>query len=78
MTGIAQPPNPAADDRAARAVRASIRAFLDGVKAADWLVTPNPEFNGRSPLSVAKDSEDGCTRVLAMLAPLSESERAPD
>jgi uncharacterized protein (DUF2384 family) len=67
MAIVSQAPNPVADERATRAVRAAIRAYLDGVRAADWLVATNPAFDGRSPLSVAKESEEGCLRVCAAL-----------
>ncbi len=67
MISVFQPSNPAADDRAARVVRAAIRAYLDGVGAADWLVMPCAALDGRSPLSVAKESDDGCARVCAAL-----------
>lgn len=67
MPSVSQPPNPAGDERAARVVRAAIRAYLDGVTASDWLVSPNAALDGRSPLSVAKESEEGCARVCAAL-----------
>lgn len=67
MVSVSQSLSPAAEERATRVVRAAIRAYLDGVKAADWLVTPNTAFDGRSPLSVAKKSEGGCERVCAAL-----------
>jgi uncharacterized protein (DUF2384 family) len=76
MVSVSQPLNPAADERARRVVRAAIRAYLDGVSAADWLVMPCPALEGRSPLSVAKESEDGCARVCAALdAARCEKER---
>jgi uncharacterized protein (DUF2384 family) len=56
-----------ADDRAKLVVRMAIRAFGDGVRAADWLVQAHDLFAGRSRLSVAKESALGCTRVCAML-----------
>jgi len=56
MLNASQPPNPAGDERAARVVRAAIRAYLDGVTASDWLVSPSRALEGRSPLSVAKES----------------------
>jgi len=67
MAGVSEPSNPSADDRAARVVRAAIRAYLDGVTASDWLVSPSAALDGRSPLSVAKESEEGCARVCAAL-----------
>ena len=62
-----------ADDRAKLVVRMAIRAFGDGVRAADWLVSPSERFGGRTPLSIAKESMVGCARVcqtLDALAPL--------
>jgi uncharacterized protein (DUF2384 family) len=67
MLSAPQSPNPAADERAARVVRAAIRAYLDGVAASDWLVSPSAALDGRSPLTVAKESDDGCERVCAAL-----------
>jgi uncharacterized protein (DUF2384 family) len=77
MVGVSQTSNPAADERAARVVRAAIRAYLDGVTVADWLVLPCPALDGRSPLSVAKESEDGCERVCTALES-ARSAASPD
>jgi uncharacterized protein (DUF2384 family) len=55
------------EDRAGIVVRAATRVFRDGVKAADWLGTPNPAFGGREPLVVARDSPAGCALVCAVL-----------
>ncbi len=67
MLSASPPSNQAVEERAARVVRAAIRAYLDGVMAADWLVTPNGGFDDRSPLAVAKESDAGCARVCAAL-----------
>jgi uncharacterized protein (DUF2384 family) len=77
MIDVSQPSNPAADERAARVVRAAIRAYLDGVTASDWLVRPSAALDGRSPLSVAKESDDGCARVCAALE-AARSAATPD
>jgi uncharacterized protein (DUF2384 family) len=65
-----------ADDRAKLVVRMAIRAFGDGVRAADWLVQPNRLFAGRSPLSVARESAWGCTRVCALLEEYAGTQQA--
>jgi uncharacterized protein (DUF2384 family) len=56
-----------AEDRACLVVRMALRAFGDGVLAADWLAQPNDAFGGRAPLFVAKESVTGCARVCAVL-----------
>jgi hypothetical protein len=55
------------DYRANLAARMAIRAFGDGVRAADWLVQPNELFAGFSPLFMAKESVSGCARVCQAL-----------
>ena len=55
------------DYRANLAARMAIRAFGDGVRAADWLVQPNDLFAGHSPLMLAKESVSGCARVCRAL-----------
>jgi uncharacterized protein (DUF2384 family) len=55
------------EDRACVVVRMALRAFGDGVLAADWLAQPNDAFGGYSPLFAAKESVAGCARVCQML-----------
>jgi uncharacterized protein (DUF2384 family) len=54
-------------------VRAAIRVFRDGLKAADWLGAPNTDLAGRTPLLVAKESEGGCRAVCAVLEDLGKT-----
>jgi len=58
---------PTPEYRASLAARMALRAFGDGVRAADWLVQPNDLFAGCSPLFVAKASMFGCARVCQAL-----------
>jgi antitoxin Xre/MbcA/ParS-like protein len=58
-------------------VRAAIRVFRDGLKAADWLGAPNTDLAGRTPLLVAKESEGGCRAVCAVLEDLGKRVSAP-
>jgi hypothetical protein len=45
----------------------ALRAFGDGVLAADWLAQPNDAFGGYSPLFLAKESVAGCAQVCQVL-----------
>jgi len=63
------------EDRAAIVARAATRVFRDGVKAADWLGTPNPAFGGRAPLLVAKENLAACALVCGVLDKMA-AERA--
>jgi uncharacterized protein (DUF2384 family) len=58
--------------RTGLAVRAATRVFRDGLRAADWLGTPNADLAGRTPLLVAKESEGGCRAVCAVLEDLGK------
>ena len=53
-------------------VRAAIRVFRDGLRAADWLGAPNTDLAGRTPFLVAKESEGGCRAVCAVLEDLDK------
>jgi uncharacterized protein (DUF2384 family) len=55
------------EDRACVVVRMALRAFGDGMRAADWLAQPNDVFGGYSPLFLAKESVAGCARVCQVL-----------
>jgi uncharacterized protein (DUF2384 family) len=60
----------ATDERVGRVVRAALYAFGDGLVAAKWLGTPNPDLAGHVPQALAKESEEGCRAVCAMLKTL--------
>ncbi len=59
------------DDRVRLVVRMAVRAFGDGSTAGEWLAEPNAEFDGESPLLVAKASVAGCARVCHALDELT-------
>lgn len=48
-------------------VRAAVRAFGDGVRAAEWLAAPNPALEGRRPIIGVRERPEDCQTVLRLL-----------
>lgn len=57
-----------ADDRVNLVVHAATTAFGDGVRAAEWLATPNPALDGRRPIIAVRERLDDYGTVLHLLA----------
>ncbi len=66
-----------ADERATRVVKAAIQLFADGTRATNWTRTPSLEFSGRSPLEVARENENGCRAVCALLEEYKQRRPSP-